>query len=197
MPFAEGSGELCYFWAGSISAWHQPGNWTVNILYGWPPSSSASASKGSGFVSSKGRDGEEEGGWQFKSVEPGCSVLAGFCPPLLFVPLYGRRTRWEGNQGKHWVSCCLCIDTWCMWMRRENEVGKPLLTWQEADRWKSHLRQRGGSPVRCRLALELQSWPRPGEGKPTYPSPMLFQKMLSWMLMKTWHRYKQYNALSS
>lgn len=37
VPFTESSGELCYFWAGSISAWHQPGNWTVNILYGWPP----------------------------------------------------------------------------------------------------------------------------------------------------------------
>lgn len=37
VPFTESSGELCYFWAGSISAWHQPGNWTVNILYEWPP----------------------------------------------------------------------------------------------------------------------------------------------------------------
>lgn len=33
----------------------------LNILYGWPPSSSALASRGSRFLSSKGRAGEEKG----------------------------------------------------------------------------------------------------------------------------------------
>lgn len=204
MPFTESSGELCYFWAGSISAWHQPGNWTVNILYGWPPSSSALASRGSRFVLSKGRAGEEKGDWTFEFFEPGCSGL--FCFFFCYFCYFSCSFTWEKERMRQKSQAntelgCLCIGNWCLWAKREDEVGGLLLTWQEADIWKSHLCQRRVWPVvRCLSVLELlnQSWPRIVEGGPNYPpSPVPFQKMLSWMLMKAWHKYKHFNGLSS
>lgn len=119
---------------------------------------------------------------------------------IFLVPLHGRRRRWDGNP-RQIPSLAVCIGNWCLWAKREDEVGGLLLTWQEADIWKSHLCQRRVWPVvRCLSVLELlnQSWPRIVEGGPNYPpSPVPFQKMFSWMLKKAWHKYKHFNSLSS
>lgn len=169
VPFTESSGELCYFWAGSISAWHQPGNWTVNILYGWPPLLLCLSIQRVCVVKGEGWGRRLK---VFKVVEPSCSVLRGFFPPLFFIfyfsiPLHREKGKMSGKSQANtaWLSP-LCQQMVPVSQERKwggRSTSDWFLPWQEADIWISHLCQSRVWPVvSCLLVSELlnQSWPR-------------------------------------
>lgn len=102
VPFTESSGELCYFWAGSISAWHQSGNrakYFIQVV----PSCLSLPFRGSRFVSSK------EKGERLILL----SLVVLFFVFTILLLLHGGRGKRKGkSQRNSELGCLLCISNW-------------------------------------------------------------------------------------